>query len=65
MSYSSPSRRRIKNTYKVNKLYKSGEYNLLLPVPDYAPFVNAVDIRQQTKKLPGESSESGGQAGNS
>jgi hypothetical protein len=39
-----------KGTYKVNKLYNSGEYNLLA-VADCPPFANAVDIRQQTKSF--------------
>jgi hypothetical protein len=39
-----------KGTYKVNKIYTSGEYNLVAVV-DCAPFANAVDIRQQTKSF--------------
>jgi hypothetical protein len=40
----------LKKSLKVNKLYRSGDYNLL-PVEDSPPFQNAVDIRQQSKSF--------------
>jgi hypothetical protein len=40
----------IRKVFKVNKLYMSGEYNIL-PVDDCPPFVCAVDVRQQAKSF--------------
>jgi hypothetical protein len=40
----------LSRNLKVNKLYKSGEYNIL-PVEDCPPFLHAVDVRQQTKSF--------------
>jgi hypothetical protein len=40
----------LSRNLKVNKLYKSGEYNIL-PVDDCQPFLHAVDVRQQIKSF--------------
>jgi hypothetical protein len=45
-----PAALRLSRNLKVNKLYKSGEYNIL-PVEDRQPFLHAVDVRQQTKSF--------------
>ena len=40
----------LSKMFRVNKLYKSGEYNIM-DVDDREPFVNAVDVRQQQKSF--------------
>jgi hypothetical protein len=39
-----------RRAFRVNKLYKSGEYNIL-SVDDHPPFLCAVDVRQQRKSF--------------
>lgn len=40
----------LSKTFKVNKLYVSGEY-MIMNVTDCEPFINAVDVRQQKKSF--------------